>query len=187
MGRLLQLAVTFFQIGLFSIGGGYAIIPLIQEQVVERFAWVSQKTFTDIITISQMTPGHLAVNTSTFIGIQIAGIPGAVLATFGCVISGISISAFLYRLFQRYHKSEYIMEILNGLKAASLGLIISAALTILLLSFTGTSVISEIKTADWTAAVIFLCSFFVLRKWKANPVAVMIGTGIVGGVIYTLF
>ena len=83
MGRLLQLAVTFFQIGLFSIGGGYAIIPLIQEQVVERFAWVSQKTFTDIITISQMTPGPLAVNTSTFIGIQIAGIPGAVLATFG--------------------------------------------------------------------------------------------------------
>lgn len=150
MGRLLQLAVTFFQIGLFSIGGGYAIIPLIQEQVVERFAWVSQKTFTDIITISQMTPGPLAVNTSTFIGIQIAGIPGAVLATFGCVISGISISAFLYRLFQRYHKSEYIMEILNGLKAASLGLIISAALTILLLSFTGTSVISEIKTADIT-------------------------------------
>ena len=187
MGRLLQLAVTFFQIGLFSIGGGYAIIPLIQEQVVERFAWVSHKTFTDIITISQMTQGPLAVNTSTFIGIQIAGIPGAVLATFGCVISGISISAFLYRLFQRYHKSEYIMEILNVLKAASLGLIISAALTILLLSFTGTSVISEIKTADWTAAVIFLCSFFVLRKWKANPVAVMIGTGIVGGVIYTLF
>ena len=169
MGRLLQLAVTFFQIGLFSIGGGYAIIPLIQEQVVERFAWVSQKTFTDIITISQMTPGPLAVNTSTFIGIQIAGIPGAVLATFGCVISGISISAFLYRLFQRYHKSEYIMEILNGLKAASLGLIISAALTILLLSFTGTSVISEIKTADWTAAVIFLCSFFVLRKWRQTP------------------
>ena len=81
MGKLLRLAVTFFQIGLFSIGGGYAIIPLIQEQVVERFAWVSQKTFTDIITISQMTPGPLAVNTSTFIGIQIAGIPGAVLAT----------------------------------------------------------------------------------------------------------
>ena len=169
MGRLLQLAVTFFQIGLFSIGGGYAIIPLIQEQVVERFAWVSQKTFTDIIPISQMTPGPLAVNTSTFIGIQIAGIPGAVLATFGCVISGISISAFLYRLFQRYHKSEYIMEILNGLKAASLGLIISAALTILLLSFTGTSVISEIKTADWTAAVIFLCSFFVLRNGRQTP------------------
>ena len=182
MGKLLRLAVTFFQIGLFSIGGGYAIIPLIQEQVVERFAWVSQKTFTDIITISQMTPGPLAVNTSTFIGIQIAGIPGAVLATFGCVISGISISAFLYRLFQ-----HYIIELLNGLKAASLGLIISAAFTILLLSFTGTSVVSEIKTADWTAVLVFLASLFMLRRWRVNPVAVMIGTGIVGGLVYTFF
>ena len=182
MGKLLRLAVTFFQIGLFSIGGGYAIIPLIQEQVVERFAWVSQKTFTDIITISQMTPGPLAVNTSTFIGIQIA-----VLATFGCVISGISISAFLYRLFQHYQKSEYIIELLNGLKAASLGLIISAAFTILLLSFTGTSVVSEIKTADWTAVLVFLASLFMLRRWRVNPVAVMIGTGIVGGLVYTFF
>ena len=187
MGKLLRLAVTFFQIGLFSIGGGYAIIPLIQEQVVERFAWVSQKTFTDIITISQMTPGPLAVNTSTFIGIQIAGIPGAVLATFGCVISGISISAFLYRLFQHYQKSEYIIELRNGLKAASLGLIISAAFTILLLSFTGTSVVSEIKTADWTAVLVFLASLFMLRRWRVNPVAVMIGTGIVGGLVYTFF
>lgn len=161
--------MTFFQIGLFSIGGGYAIIPLIQEQVVERFAWVSQKTFTDIITISQMTPGPLAVNTSTFIGIQIAGIPGAVLATFGCVISGISISAFLYRLFQRYHKSEYIMEILNGLKAASLGLIISAALTILLLSFTGTSVISEIKTADLDSSGNLSVFLFRAAQMEGKP------------------
>ena len=187
MGKLLRIAVTFFQNVLLSIGGGYDIIPLIQEQVVERFAWVSQKTFTDIITISQMTPGPLAVNTSTFIGIQIAGIPGAVLATFGCVISGISISAFFYRLFQHYQKSEYIIELLNGLKAASLGLIISAAFTILLLSFTGTSVVSEIKTADWTAVLVFLASLFMLRRWRINPVAVMIGTGIVGGLVYTFF
>ena len=100
MGKLWTLLITFFQIGLFSIGGGYAIIPLIQEQVVEKNSWVSQKIFTDIITISQMTPGPLAVNASTFVGIQIGGIPGAVLATTGCVLAGICISAVLYRFFQ---------------------------------------------------------------------------------------
>lgn len=76
MNRIWTLFYTFFKIGALSIGGGYAIIPLIQEQVVERAGWVSEKVFTDIITISQMTPGPLAVNTSTFVGLQIAGVPG---------------------------------------------------------------------------------------------------------------
>ena len=71
---MLNLFIIFFKIGLFSIGGGYAIIPLIQEQVVNNYHWISANTFTDIITISQMTPGPLAVNTSTFVGIQLAGI-----------------------------------------------------------------------------------------------------------------
>ena len=89
MNLLLNLFTAFFKIGLFSIGGGYAVIPNIQEQVVTARGWISQKIFTDIITISQLTPGPLAVNTSTFVGVRIAGLPGAVLATLGCVISGI--------------------------------------------------------------------------------------------------
>lgn len=83
MNTLWILFWTFLKIGLFSIGGGYAVIPLIQEQVVESCGWISAKTFSDIITISQMTPGPLAVNTSTFVGLQIAGIGGAVAATAG--------------------------------------------------------------------------------------------------------
>ena len=105
METLIKLFNVFFQIGLFSIGGGYAIIPLISEQVVERLGWVTQKVYTDIITISQMTPGPLAVNTSTFIGLQVAGVPGAVAATVGCVLSGICISVFLYRFFQKHRAS----------------------------------------------------------------------------------
>ena len=77
MNKLIALFLAFFQIGLFSIGGGYAVMPAIQEQVVHQHGWLTEKTFTDIITISQMTPGPIAVNTSTFVGIQIAGIPGA--------------------------------------------------------------------------------------------------------------
>ena len=181
----IQLFLSFFQIGLFSIGGGYAIIPAISEQVVTIHNWVSEKTFTDIITISQMTPGPLAVNTSTFVGIQIAGIFGAIVATLGCVISGIAISLFLFRFFKKHASSQYVFETLGGLKAASLGLIISAAATILLLTFCGTSNITQISGFDWMAAVVFALAFIALRKWRVGPVLLMILTGISG--LITLF
>lgn len=184
MGELLKLLWVFFQIGSFSIGGGYAIIPYIQELAVQKYAWVSQRVFTDIITISQMTPGPLAVNTSTFVGLQVAGIPGAMIATFGCVISGVGISILLYRFFQRFNKSIYVFEALNGLRSASLGLIISAAATILLMTFLGTSAISVASKVNWIAVGVFTGSLFVLRKWKMNPILLMVLTGILGGIIY---
>ena len=135
MEILLKLFLTFLKIGLVSIGGGYAVIPSIHEEVVVKAGWIGEKVFADIITISQMTPGPLAVNTSTFVGLQIAGAAGAVVATVGCVFCGVAISLTLYRFFQKHKESVYIFETLNGLKAASLGLIVSAAATIILLSF----------------------------------------------------
>ena len=174
------LLKTFFLIGLLSIGGGYAIIPLIQEQVVEHYGWISQQVFTDIITISQMTPGPLAVNTSTFIGIQTAGIPGAVLATVGCVFAGVCISTALYRFFQRRLHSAYVLEVLNGLKAASLGLIVSATASILLLAFTGAPELSSAGALDWTAVLLFSAGLPALRKWKLNPMLLIALTGAAG-------
>ena len=100
MNTIWNLFFIFLKIGLFSIGGGYAIIPLIQEKVVNQTGWISEKMFTDIITISQMTPGPLAVNTSTFVGLQIGGFWGAVAATLGCVLCGVVISLFLYNFFR---------------------------------------------------------------------------------------
>lgn len=97
---LWQLFSVFLQIGAFSIGGGYAVIPMIRDQVVIHQGWITQKVFTDIITISQMTPGPLAINTSTFVGLQIAGIPGAVAATLGCIIPGVA-AALLLHLFSK--------------------------------------------------------------------------------------
>lgn len=183
MTLLWNLFSAFFKIGLFSIGGGYAVIPNIQEQVVTRQGWISQKVFTDIITISQMTPGPLAVNTSTFVGNSIAGIPGAALATLGCVISGISLSVGLYYLFGRYKKSQVVNEILKGLKSASLGLVISAAASILLLTFTGTSELSFHPDIDAGAILIFLCSMLILRSKKMGPVFLMLLTGLAGLII----
>ena len=183
--NLLMLFFVFFQIGLFSIGGGYASMPLIQQQVVEKYGWLTQQAFTDIITISQMTPGPVAVNTSTFVGTQLYGLPGAVAATAGCVISGILISVFLYRIFQKYRKSDYVSGILLGLKASSLGLILSAVVTILLLAFIGTSSFDlSAAQLNFPAVVVFAVSFFVIRKYKINPVLLMVLTGISGAFLY---
>lgn len=187
MNTIWNLFFTFFKIGTLSIGGGYAIIPLIQEQVVNQAGWISSKMFTDIITISQMTPGPLAVNTSTFVGLQIGGLWGAIAATVGCVLCGVVLSLFLYRFFQNHKNSAYLFEILKGLKSASLGLIISAAATILILAFWGTSAVqlpSLLSMLNWTALVLFFLALLMLRKWKTNPIVILLISGVAGLVFY---
>ena len=184
MNIVWKLFFVFFKIGLFSIGGGYAIIPLIQEQVVKNTGWISEKMFTDIITISQMTPGPLAVNTSTFVGLQISGIIGAIAATIGCILCGIIISLILYNFFQTHQKSAYVLEVLNGLKSASLGLIISAASTIILLALYGSQSKIDFFSLNWIALLIFLTMLFLLRKWKLNPIVIIFISGIAGFVFY---
>ena len=100
---LLKLFFSFIQIGLFSIGGGYAAMPLIQAQVVEANGWLTMNEFIDLITIAEMTPGPIAVNSATFVGIRIAGLPGAVVATFGCILPSLFIvcAGFCNRALQR--------------------------------------------------------------------------------------
>ena len=90
-----QLFFSFLQVGLFSVGGGYATMPLIQSQVVEQHPWLTLQEFTDLITISQMTPGPIAVNSATFVGIRIAGIPGALIATLGCITPALILVSLL--------------------------------------------------------------------------------------------
>lgn len=182
----MQLFWTFLKIGLFSIGGGYAIIPLIQEQVVHQQGWLSDKVFTDIITISQMTPGPLAVNTSTFVGMQINGVLGAVLATTGCILGGCVISISLYQFFQKHQESLYVSMALKSLKASSVGLIMSAGFTILLLTFFESSELSRNMLAhiDWSAAFLFATSLIILRKFKPNPILLMCLAGFIGFLIY---
>ena len=94
----LQLFLSFLQIGAFSFGGGYAAMPLIQNQVVDLHHWLSLSEFTDLVTISQMTPGPIAVNSATFVGIKIAGIPGAIVATLVCILPACIIVTNIARL-----------------------------------------------------------------------------------------
>ena len=98
----LELFLSFLQIGLFSFGGGYAAMPLIQGQVVNGHHWLSMTEFTDLITISQMTPGPIAVNSATFVGIKIAGIPGALIATLGCILPSCIIVTLIASLYLKY-------------------------------------------------------------------------------------
>lgn len=174
---VIRLLLDFLKIGFFSIGGGYAIIPLIQSVVVDTRHYLTVQQFTDIITISQMTPGPLAVNTSTFVGLQAGGLAGAIVATFGCVFSGFVISLLLLRFFDRYKTSVYGACILKGLKAASLGLIVSASVTI-----TSTAFSSSISESGFniTALLFFLGAFGGIRILHLNPILVMILTGILG-------
>ena len=98
----LQLFLSFLQVGMFSIGGGYAAIPLIRDQIVTSHAWLTMNEFTDLITIAEMTPGPIAVNSATFVGIRIAGPLGAVIATLGCITPSLLIVSLLAYIYYRY-------------------------------------------------------------------------------------
>ena len=175
----LQLFLSFLQIGMFSIGGGYAAMPLIQDQVVSGHGWLTMSEFTDLITIAEMTPGPIAVNSATFVGIRIAGIPGALVATFGCILPSCFIVSFLAFIYYRYKNVSVLQNVLASLRPAVVALIASAGLSILkLVSFSGEAM--KLENVNWIGLVIFGCAFFVLRKFKKYPIIVMLCCGAAG-------
>lgn len=181
----LELFFCFFKIGLFSFGGGYAALPLIQEQVVQLHNWLSIGEFTDLITISQMTPGPIAINGATFVGTQIAGLPGALAATTGCVLPSFVIVLLLAFLYKKYGNVSIIQGALAGLRPVVVALIATAGITVLQLAFWGEQGISTgIKGLQVEGVLLFAAALFVLRKWKANPVLIMAVCGVAGVVIY---
>ena len=107
----IKLFLSFFQIGLLSFGGGYAAMPLIQGQVVLSNGWLDMAEFTDLITISQMTPGPIAINSATFVGLKIAGIPGAVIATVSCILPSCIIVTVITKLYLKYRKMDLFQGI----------------------------------------------------------------------------
>lgn len=181
----LKLLFSFFQIGLFSIGGGYAALPLIEEQVVEINGWLTAKEFADLITISQMTPGPIAINAASFVGNQIAGPLGAVISTLGCVLPSYIIVMILAYFYFKYKNIRIIQGVLGGLRPAVVALIASAGFSILVTALWGEAGISSrLSDIDPVAVVLFAAGLFVLRKYKVNQILVMLGTGIVGMAVY---
>lgn len=174
----LQLLWSFIQIGLFSVGGGYAAIALIQSQAVDRYAWLTMAEFTDLVTIAEMTPGPIAVNSATFVGIRVAGIPGAVVATLGCILPSCIIVTLLAYIYFRYRRLSLMRTLLDSLRPAVVALIGSAGLTILLsVLFPGG--VRTFAELDWIGAALFAGAFIVLRLKKMNPIITMFICGAV--------
>ena len=122
----IQLFLSFLQIGLFSFGGGYAAMPLIQEQIVDTHGWLSMSEFTDLITISQMTPGPIAINSATFVGIKIAGLAGAAVATAGCILPSCVIVTLLAKIYLKYRNVKTFQSVLDALRPAVVAMIAAA-------------------------------------------------------------
>lgn len=174
----LQLFLSFIQIGLFSFGGGYAAIPLIQDQVVSIHGWLSMKEFTDLITISQMTPGPIAVNSATFVGIKIAGIPGALTATAGCILPSCIIVTIIARLYLKYRDMEALQSVLSSLRPAVVSLIASAGISILISAIWPEGPV-RFDNINWLMVLIFFFCLFLLQKIKANPILIMVTSGLI--------
>ena len=174
----LQLFLSFLQIGLFSFGGGYAAMPLIQGQVVTLHGWLTMSEFTDLITISQMTPGPIAVNSATFVGLKIAGIPGAIVATAGCILPSCIIVTILAKLYLKYRTMDLLQGVLQSLRPAVVAMIASAGILILKNAFWGSGETISLTGTEWSMVVIFGISVLLLRKTKLNPVWVMVLAGV---------
>lgn len=178
----LQLFLSFLQIGAFRFGGGYAAMPLIQNQVVQLHPWLSQSEFTDLITISQMTPGPIAVNSATFVGTRIAGVPGALAATIGCVLPSCILVTILAKIYLKYRSLSLLQGILKSLRPAVIAMIAAAGVSILVTAFWGNDISSLhldaiLSSTNIRAVGIFLLSLILLARFKMDPIHVMLLSG----------
>lgn len=171
-----QLFLSFLQIGMFSFGGGYAALPLIQEQVVTQHGWLSRSEFTDLITISQMTPGPIAVNSATFVGIRLAGFLGALAATFGCILPSCILVTVLSYLYLKYRKMSMLQGVLETLRPAVVSMIAAAGVSMILITAFWNDAVSFMST-KWDSIVIFVVAVWLLKKKNWNPILVMVLSG----------
>lgn len=188
----LRLFLCFAQIGLFSIGGGYAAVPLIQAQVVDSLQWLSLSEFTDLVTIAEMTPGPIAINAATFVGTRLAGLPGALCATLGCIVPSLVIVSVLAFLYGKYRNGRLMKNTLSSLRPAVVGLIASACLGILFLVLTGQrfsfgGFVSALGGFRIAGAALFAAAIVAIRKFKVHPIIAMAACGAVNLLLGIVF
>ena len=165
----LNMLYTFFKIGLFSFGGGYAILAMIRQEVVLTHAWITEAEFMQIVAISQMTPGPIAINTATFIGFQKGGIFGSLLCTFGVVLPSLIVMLLITISYVKLSSQPWFQNVFKRLRLLSLGLIAAALIMVL-----GHAVQS------YFALVVFVICFIAGWKFKLNPFYMLILSAIVG-------
>ncbi|MDY3267885.1 MAG: chromate transporter [Phocaeicola sp.] len=184
----LQLFYTFFKIGLFGFGGGYAMLSMIQGEVVTRYDWLSSSEFTDIVAISQMTPGPIGINSATYVGYTAVvnagyshaiGILGSAIATISVVLPSFILMILISKFFLKYQKHPSVAAVFDGLRPGVVGLLASAALVLMNGENFGTDTKEVI-----ISILIFSTVFIASHKFKANPIMLIILCGIAGFLLY---
>lgn len=179
----LQLFYTFFKIGLFGFGGGYAMLSMIQGEVVTRYGWLTPQEFTDIIAISQMTPGPIGINSATYVGFTATGsVWGSVIASFAVVLPSFILMLTISKFFLKYQKHPTVTAVFSGLRPAVVGLLASAALVLMNADNFGSPHKDLYSFA--ISCLIFMAAFISAKKYKANPILIIIACGIAGLIFY---
>jgi len=180
MTLLWQLFVTFLLIGLVSFGGGYAMIPLIQEEVVNGHAWMSAAHFTDVIAVTSMSPGSIASNIAIFVGYDLAGLPGALAAAAGILLPSLLIIVAVGMFFGKIQHHQSIKSSFYGLRAVITGMIAYAAI-----SFAGRNgMFDGLNWYTLSQIGIFLASLVAMIYFRKHPVSIILISGLVGIAIY---
>jgi chromate transporter len=187
----LYLFYTFAKIGLFGFGGGYAMLSMIQGEVVTRYNWMNASEFTDIVAISQMTPGPIGINSATYVGYTAVvnagyapafGVLGSAIATFAVVLPSFILMIALSKFFLKYQKHPVVENIFSGLRPGVVGLLAAAALV--LMTSENFSSPQEDMRQFIISVIIFVAAFIATRKYKVNPILMIVICGIAGGLLY---
>lgn len=171
---LFKLFLVFLKIGLFTVGGGYAMIPFIQKEAVEINKWITPKEFTEIIAVDTVTPGPIAVNLATFVGYKVSGITGAITATVGVVLPSLVLVTFIAAFFFAFKNNSVIQAILKGLKPAIIALIAIALFKLL----------QQKAIIDIGTGLIALFVFLGILLLNAHPIWMVMLAGLSGFLLY---
>ncbi len=194
---LWQLFSTFLVIGLFNFGGGGAMLSLIQAQVVTEHGWLTEKAFTDIVAISQSTPGPIGINCATYVGFQVlhdegfsnlAAILGSASTTLAIVLPSFLVFFAIIRIFNKFHQHPVFVSVMGALRPAVAGMIGAAALVLIFgISWTGGGLSMHIlqdNFPDWKAWAMFAVSFLLCYTKKTGPITLLVASGVLGLLIY---
>ena len=187
---LFELFITFFKVGLFTFGGGYAMIPMITDEVVSK-GWATAGLLTDFIAIAESTPGTFAINTATFIGMELHGIIGAIFATLGVMMPSFIIILIIAKFFGKFSDNKYVKAFLWGVRPVVVGLIVSATYAIARSHIITSELFSNVKefiyVIDWKGIVIFAAVFAISRAKKMHPIWLILIAGAIGALFYGVF
>ena len=180
MMLFLELFLTFFKIGAFTFGGGYAMLPLVQAAVIEK-GWLSETQIVDFIAVSESTPGPFAINIATYVGSQMGGVLGAFLCTLGVVLPSFIIILLVAKFFEKFKNSKTVSGCMSGLKPAVIGLISSAVISIGTTVFFPVSItLAVFKTAAFYVSAVIFGIMMIASMKKVSPILIIVGSAVLG-------